>query len=495
MTRAPDIQKALEKLLCFAIFGLVVVLLHQRNCYAEDSAGGQIPPPPNRDAIPLRPTLLTLTGAVELARKNFPAIRTARLRADAQQEGITQARIAYLPTAALMLDENYGTANNITGFLASQVVVPNVSGQVKNTNNFLGGFGFTSGALLSWEPFDFGLRKAQVNVARSTTKQAESQVALTELQAMSVAADSFLQALAAREAARTAQAQVDRWNVFYETVHVLAQQELKALTDQYLAQAELVRAKDELITANQNYKIAIANLIESVGIDADSVDIEPGSLLEELPESHFSLADLSLHPQAMAQESIIELDQAKKHALDRTYYPRFFLRVPIYARGSSFEPDLSLNFERGYFPTNFNYAISTLMTFNPTDILLLRSQRRAELKTINADQSRYQEIMLGLKAQDARARALIEGAVLKANNAPVKVHASQEAANSARIRYQHQLATVNDVALTEQLLAQSQVEYATAQLQVWRALLAAAAARGDLTPFVEQVSRVTRERR
>jgi len=493
MKRASATLKVMDRRLCAAILCLVVLLMLPSFCCAEEPAGNL--PQLSTETIPLRPTILTLTGAIELARRNYPAIRTSQLRADAQREGIKQAKIAYLPAVALLLDENYGTANNVTGFLAPQLVVPNISGLVKNKNNFLGGFGFTTGALISWEPLDFGLRKAQVNTARSATTQAQSQVAVTQLQVMTTAADAFLQALAARQAVRAAQAQVDRWNVFYETVHVLAQRELKALTDEYLAQAELVRAKDQLIAANQNYKIAIATLIESVGIDAESVELEPGNLLAELPESHFSVANFSLHPQAMAQKATIELAQAKNQALDRTFYPRLFLRVPLYARGTSFEPDLSLNFGRGYYPTTFNYAISALVTFNPTDIFLLRSQRRAELKTISAEQSRYEEIMLNLKAQDARARAFIEGAVLTAQNAPIKVHASTEAANSARIRYQHQLASINDVAQNEQLLTQSQVEYATAQLQVWRALLAAAVARGDLTPFVQQVSRVNKERR
>ena len=324
MKRASATLKVMDRRLCAAILCLVVLLMLPSFCCAEEPAGNL--PQLSTETIPLRPTILTLTGAIELARRNYPAIRTSQLRADAQREGIKQAKIAYLPAVALLLDENYGTANNVTGFLAPQLVVPNISGLVKNKNNFLGGFGFTTGALISWEPLDFGLRKAQVNTARSATTQAQSQVAVTQLQVMTTAADAFLQALAARQAVRAAQAQVDRWNVFYETVHVLAQRELKALTDEYLAQAELVRAKDQLIAANQNYKIAIATLIESVGIDAESVELEPGNLLAELPESHFSVANFSLHPQAMAQKATIELAQAKNQALDRTFYPRLFLR-------------------------------------------------------------------------------------------------------------------------------------------------------------------------
>jgi outer membrane protein TolC len=165
--------------------------------------------------------------------------------------------------------------------------------------------------------------------------------------------------------------------------------------------------------------------------------------------------------------------------------------VPIYARGSSFNPDLSLNFGKGYYPTTFNYAISALVLFPAMDIFQLKAQRGAESKNELAERAHYDEIILNLKEQDAQARAMIEGSIAIAQNAPMKVKAAQEAANSARIRYRYQLASVNDVALDEQLLTQSEVEYATAQLQVWRALLSAGVARGTMKPFIEQVVSAT----
>lgn len=466
--------------------------LAESSCFAQDSSSNQstLNTPPIRLG-----TALTLQGAIEMSHRNYPAIRSASLRTDAAREGIALAKTAYLPHADLLFDENYGTANNITGFLAPQNIVPNISGQVQNKNNFLGGFGFTSGALISWEPFDFGLRKAQVRVAQSTTKRTQAQIVISELDAMSRAADAFLSVLAAQQVVRASKAKVDRLNIFLETVHVLAQKEMKPTTDQYLAEAELVRAKDELIAAEQNYKIAQAALVKWTGSGLDEIEVDAGALLRQIPETHFQLPDLALHPQALAQNAAIELVQAKKHALERTYFPRFYLRTPIYARGSSFNPDLTKNFGKGYYPTTFNYAISALVIFPAMDIFQLRAQRKAESKNESAERARYDEIMLSLKEQDAQARAMIEGSIRIAENAPIKVKASQEAANSARIRYRYQLASVNDVALDEQLLTQSEVEYATAQLQVWRALLAASVARGSMKPFVDQVVRAELLRR
>lgn len=480
---------------CVALFCqlLFLLILIQSAAAAQDSSGSDQTQPIRIRADIDAPQTLTLIGAIEMARSNYPSIKTATLKTEAAQEGITLAKTAYLPKVELMFDENYGTANNITGFLAPQNIVPNISGLVSKSNKFLGGFGFTVGTLVSWEPFDFGLRKAQVNAARALEIQSRSQIAVTHLDVESRAADSFLSVLAAQQVMKAAQAKVDRFNTFLETVRMLAQKEIKAKTDQYLAEAEVVRARDELIAAEQNYKIAIAALVRWTGLSSDTVDVVSGGLLKEAPRNYFVVNDLRLHPQALAQRATIDVVHAKKYALDRAYAPRVFLRLPIYARGTSFNPDLSLNFGRGYYPTTFNYAVSALVLFPATDIFQLKAQRRAEYKNELSERSRYDEILLNLKELDARARAMIEGAVRIAANAPAKVKAAQEAANSVRIRYRYQLASVNDVALDEQLLTQSEVEYATAQLQVWRAMLNAAVAHGDLKSFVDQVVQVGRE--
>lgn len=499
----PAKQKAAGPIAKAKALALLCLLSCSNTCFAQESkttssttAGapaGTANATPAMRPIQLRSYRLTLIEAVELARRNYPSIKTAALKAEAAKEGIAQAKTAYLPRADILFDENYGTANNITGFLAPQNIVPNISGTVKSGNNFLGGFGFITGALVSWQPFDFGLRKAQVSVAQSTTRQTISVVAVNELDAMTQTADAFLSVLATQQVVKAARAKVERMQIFLDTVKVLAQKQMRPVTDQYLAEAELVRAKDEQIAAEQNYKIALSILVKWTGIESETTDIVAGALVKQIPENHFRVADPLSHPLALAQQATIDVVRAQAHAIERTYFPQIFIRTPVYARGSSFAPDLSLNFGQGYYPTKLNYAVSLYVTFPAMDIFLLRSQRRAAAKNEAAERSRLDEIVLNLKQQDAQSQAMLEGALRIADNAPIKVKAAQEAFNSANIRYQYQLATVNDVAQNSQVLTQAQVDYATAQLQVWRALLASAAAHGDMKPFIEEVKKISTE--
>src|SRR5262249_44432635 len=56
---------------------------------------------------------LTLADAVQLALRNYPAVKERRARAQAAEEGIGLARTAYLPRLDMVWQENRATTNNV----------------------------------------------------------------------------------------------------------------------------------------------------------------------------------------------------------------------------------------------------------------------------------------------------------------------------------------------------------------------------------------------
>jgi len=82
---------------------------------------------------------------------------------------------------------------------------------------------------------------------------------------------------------------------------------------------------------------------------------------------------------------------------------------------------------------------------------------------------------------------LLKAATEIARNTPVEREAATAGESQARARYQSGLANVTEVAEAQRLLAQAEADDAVARLGVWRALLAAAQARGDLTSFLDKV--------
>lgn len=127
------------------------------------------------------------------------------------------------------------------------------------------------------------------------------------------------------------------------------------------------------------------------------------------------------------------------------------------------------------------------MTFPAFDFFSLKDQKRVQVANLKAEQARYSQVIDDLSAQVQQAQAQLAGAEQIARNTPTELAAAQQSETQQRARFQSGLATVIDVAAAESLLVQAEGDDAVARLNVWRALAALAAARGNFTPFLNQL--------
>jgi outer membrane protein TolC len=434
------------------------------------------------------PQPLKLDEAVALALTNYPAIKTAQAQAAAAKPNIDLARTAYLPRLDLLYQENRATRNNVFGAVLPQSVIPSISGPVLGSTSLDSTFGSAGGALFSWEPFDFGARKAQVEVARAITNQANANIGVTELEATAAAADAFMALAANEQAVRAAEANVSRAQTFADAVRVLVNNQLRAGADGARADAELSVARTQLLRAWQLSEISRAALAEALGRPGAAVTIVSEPLLELPADTTAPIPNFGLHPLALAQKSAIETVRAREHVLARSYVPRFNLQASLSARGTGaltdggFEGGL-----HGLLPNEPNYGIGMTVTFPAFDIFSIRARRHIEAGNEAVENARYDQTIQALQGQYARAQALIDGAVRIAQETPSELKAAQQAEILTRERYQYGLATVTEVADAQRLLAQAEIDNAVARLNVWRALLVAARLQGDLKPFLQRV--------
>lgn len=89
------------------------------------------------------------------------------------------ARTAYLPKVDALAQVNRATRNNVFGLFLPLSVIPAISGPVIGTNNLGSVWGSALRVLVSWEPIDFGLRRANVAVASAARAQSEAAVKRT----------------------------------------------------------------------------------------------------------------------------------------------------------------------------------------------------------------------------------------------------------------------------------------------------------------------------
>ncbi len=431
---------------------------------------------------------LTLGSTVAQALDRYPAIAEARARATAAEEGVAVARTAYLPRLDLLWQENRASTNNLFGLLLPQPIIPAISGPVLGTTTFDSVWGSAGGMLASWEPVDFGQRRAAVDVAQAQTRVAAAQTAVTRLSVATAAADAYIAAVASRQAVRAAEANVDRLAVFAKSVHALVDNELRPGAEGSRADAELAAARTQLAQARQTQALAQAALADAIGAPATLVALD-AAMPDPPADSPAASPSYEKHPAAVVETEAIAAAEARQRVADRSALPHVSLQASLFGRGSGAKVNSTTFDGSGAWLQVSNWALGASVTYPALEVFGARARSRVEAANVAAEQARYAQTIQNLKTQDARARALVAAAREIAVNTPVQLAAARETETRARARYQAGLAAVTEVADAQRLLAQAETDDAISRLAVWRALLAQATLAGDLDPFLASAGR------
>jgi outer membrane protein len=432
----------------------------------------------------------TIGQAVDSALRNYPAISVSQQQIDAAAAGIQLARTSYLPRVDAIAQINRATRNNVFGLLLPQSVIPSISGPVLGSNNAGSVWGSAVGATVTWEPFDFGLRGANVTAATAARTRNEATLKRTEFEIQLMTADAFLTLLAAQETVRTAQAGVERAQSLRQSVTAQADAQLRPGADASRTDAELAAARTQLAQAEQSRDIARAVLSQFIGIPPQQITVTAGRLLQPPPAQPTSPAAVTQHPIAIEQNALIDQKKAELRILEKSYVPRFFTQGSAFARGTGAQTDgARLGGVNGLAPDTQNYALGFSMTFSLFDRAAINAKEAGQSATIQAETARYRQITTDLSARRNIADATLEGARKIAANTPVAVSSATAANQQANARYQAGLGTIIEVADALRLLTQAEIDDALARLSIWRAMLSMAATTGDIQPFLMEATR------
>ncbi len=439
-------------------------------------------------AEPNPPRKITLAEVIDQARANYPAIKAAQAQQKAAQGAVGVARTAYLPRTELLWQTNRATANNVYGLLLPQAVIPTISGPVNPSDISHTAWSSGGGALLSWQPFDFGARAAKVSAARQGSEAAKQASTLTTLQVMSGAASAFFDLAAAQQLVTVADANVKRIEAFDKTIHVLVDNTLRPGADASQADAQLALARNQLIQAQTQAAVRRSALSEYLQSSGNQIGIDATQLTVELPPADPAPVATKTHPAVLEEDALVNQQQAQKRILDRSYVPIFNTLGSVSGRGAG--TALNGNFpggRAGLAPDTFNWAAGVQVTFAAFDYFGLREQKKVQQANIQAEQARAAQTLDDVSAAIEQARATLAGARQVATNTPVELSAARTSEQQQRARYSAGLATVVDVTAAEGVLAQAEGDDAIARLSVWRAEFGVVAAQGDLDPFLQML--------
>jgi outer membrane protein TolC len=434
-------------------------------------------------ALPPHP--LTLDEAIDYALAHYPAVRAALEKVESARNGVALARTSYLPQVNPIYQANRATQNQVAGIFLPSSIAPSIEGPIQP----YAGTSFwntQAGALFSWEPVDFGLRRAEVDQARSAEHKSDADVQLTRLQVASATGGYFLNLITAQQAVTAAKADVERWQVFQKTVQVLVQQELRPGADGSRADAELAMARTRLFQAQAGEQQMQAILASLMGVAGTAIRVEPNPLLGPPPTNSLPPSPPATHPMALDQQASVEELRARERVINHTDYPRFFVESEAFARGSGANPDgayagglKGLGLDRGNWMAGISVVFPNLFDFSAR-----RDEKRMAEAQERSQEARYQQTLQDLTGQAAAAQAAFQAAVQIAQNTPLALAAARQAEIQARARYQAGLTNLVEVAEAESLLAQGERDDAVARIGAWRGMFGVAVAQGNLDSFL-----------
>ena len=449
---------------------------------------------PGPSAVNLRPPLqqlYSLSAAVGTSLKNFPTIRYAKAKVLQTRAGITLARTAYLPTFDALFQELRTTSNVIAGSVFPQTldVIPMQTGQERKGSSLSSIFADNVGSNFSWELYDFGLRHANVSLAKSDFSQANAQVRLTDLDVAAAAAEEYLKTVAAKQTIRAQKATVKRMEAWALIVHTLVAKGMRPGVDSARADADLSFARIGLIEAERETELARVDLSESMGLAGNYIGIDDAPWIKR-PAKMFvaPVVDLDTHPFAILRTAEVKTAGAQVQVFDKTWYPHIWFHSAFWGRGSGARSALASPVADGVVPQVANYVAGFSISFPALDYFKIKAQKRMAIHNEQSQRANYDLAIQILTQKDARARILLDSARRIADETPVLITAAKENEIKALERYRVGLSTIVEVAEAERILARAEVEDAIAEVRVWRSILATAYAQGNLNPFIALVA-------
>ncbi len=265
----------------------------------------------------------------ENALRNYPSIQVSQEQINAAAAGIRLARTAYLPRVDALAQVNRATRNNVFGLLLPQSAIPSMSGPVIGSNNLGTAWGSAIGTLVTWEPFDFGLRRA--TVAAAAAAQAQSEATAQAHPVRGCRRRRRCLSHAGRRAGDRARRPGRRGPRRDHRCAASARWSARSCVPAPIAsraEAELAAARTQLIQAQQAVDVARASVAQFVGAEpARNCDVRAAACFEPPPEE--SVPRRSIRPpipSPLEQSAAVEQTKAQLKALERSYFPRFYLQ-------------------------------------------------------------------------------------------------------------------------------------------------------------------------
>lgn len=417
--------------------------------------------------------------------KDYPLLKAKRFESVAREDQVRYARSAAIPSIDAGYQVNYATYNNITGMATAQHFV-SISGPPSATNSSEAVLGSAGGLLMNWELFTFGQRRSKVRAAKAALDYQKADEQNEVFQHQVRTANTYLDLLVTHELIKVYQRNLSRSEDNVRIVRSLSGSGLRPGVDTALFQAELARAKVDLLNYErlwQAQQLQLSELLGDLHVTQFPADSSYFSRLPVLPDPPGSTS----HPLIGLSAGKLKISQYERSTLQRSLYPKLSLWGTAYGRGSGIRYDGYVNSEDGLSLSRYNYGTGLILSIPLLQFTKTRYQIRSQNAQIQADQERLNATTLQLTKQKQLAEVTLIHSIKIANETPAFFKASNYAYRGLLSRYNSGLLDYTELIQAQYALVQSEADLKKAYVEAWKALLYLSAVTGNLNVFVDQL--------
>jgi outer membrane protein len=425
-----------------------------------------------------------LRELLKLAEANYPLLKAKGYEVQARKEQVSFAKSTILPSLDAAYQINYATYNNITGMAVGESFVP-ISGPPSTENTYSPVFGTAAGLLLNWEPFTFGQRRSKIESAKAYQDYQEADVANEIFQHQVRTINAYLDLIMTNELVIVHRQNLERSEDNVRIVRALTRNGLRPGTDTALFNAELSRAKIELLNHEKQrvaHEVALQEFLGGSG--TYSVD---SSFFRALPVSDTDTAGF-YHPLIRLSSSQLQIGIREKTLLKRTLTPKLSLWGTAYARGSGIRYDGYVNSQDGLSFSRYNYGAGLVLSVPLLKVAGTRYQLRSQESLIKAGEEQLNLAKLRLEKQDQLADATLNSALNIAKESPSFYRSAEFSYRTLKSRYNSGLVNYADLVQAQYTLIRSESDLKRAYIESWKALLYKTAVQGDINIFLNQIN-------
>lgn len=435
--------------------------------------------------------LRSLQQVLEEADSNFPALKAYKADQEAAAYSVRSAKTARLPAVSVQHQYTFSTGNNVDGsFFPNYGTAFAPSGGTAPVNIYQGIFGSLTSVTADWQFFNFGKVKAAVNAAESVADEREAAYVNALFQHRVRVADTYLTLLVGQKITEARSRIVDRTLTLKKVVDAAVRSGIKAPVDTALVNATVAGAGISLIDARRNVRFYQLRLAELTGTSYDSLRADSLMFFSILPSMPGQSRPAGTHPLLLHSEAERNRLALQAASTQKSWLPSISLVGYGFARGSgnsNQDGTMYTDFGHGTRYQVYNYLVGLSTRWNVTDIARLRYNYKADLYQVEKAGHLLENMRLRLETEAKDADTQLDLSLQQARLTPVQLEAARRAYRQTRARYESGLTDLTTLTQSITLLNQAELDHYVSAGNAWRSLLMKAAARGDLSLFLDQV--------